>query len=344
MNTLIWSGIFFCISQSAMFSGLNLACFSISRLRLEVERRSGNKGAVKVLQLRDDANFLLTTILWGNVGINVLLTLLSNQVLAGIGAFLFSTVFITLCGEILPQAYFSRNALRLAGWLSPVLKMYQLLLFPVAKPTAMLLDIWLGREGFQFYREKDIREILSLHMVDETTDIDMVEAIGAMNFLKLDDLAVSEEGEDLDPSSIIPLPMKNGELIFPQFTSRPEDPFLQRIEESGKKWIIVTDENENPYYALDSDNFLREVFFTGAPLNPHHFCHRPIIISDPDTALEKAILQLKVMPERREDDVIDKDVILLWGDVKKVITGADILGRLLRGIVSLSREGFIRPT
>ena len=33
------------------------------------------------------------------------------------------------------------------------------------------------------------------------------------------------------------------------------------------------------------------------------------------------------------DATIDKDIVLLWTDeVKKVITGADLLGRLLRGI------------
>ena len=57
----------------------------------------------------------LATVLWGNVTINVLLTLLSNSVLAGIGAFAFSTIVITLFGEIIPQAYFSRNALRMAA-------------------------------------------------------------------------------------------------------------------------------------------------------------------------------------------------------------------------------------
>jgi len=68
MNTLIWIGIGFCISQSAMFSGLNLAFFSISKLRLEIESKNNNKYALKVARMRKDANFLLTTILWGNVG------------------------------------------------------------------------------------------------------------------------------------------------------------------------------------------------------------------------------------------------------------------------------------
>jgi len=52
MNVIIWLGIIFCISQSAMFSGLNLALFSISRLRLEVEVTGGNKDAIKVLDMR----------------------------------------------------------------------------------------------------------------------------------------------------------------------------------------------------------------------------------------------------------------------------------------------------
>ncbi|MBU1232279.1 MAG: DUF21 domain-containing protein, partial [Proteobacteria bacterium] len=100
-NFLIWLGILFCVSQSALFSGLNLAFFSISRLRLEVESANGSRAASRILAMRNDGNFLLTTILWGNVGINVLLTLLSSSVLAGVMAFLFSTLFITIAGEIL---------------------------------------------------------------------------------------------------------------------------------------------------------------------------------------------------------------------------------------------------
>jgi len=44
-------------------------------------------------------------------------------------------------------------------------------------------------------------------------------------------------------------------------------------------------------------------------------------------------LRLKSHPQRAGRDVIDRDIILVWGkEEKRVITGADILGRLLRGI------------
>src|SRR5210317_601638 len=121
MNELfVWIGIGFCLTQSAMFSGLNLAFFSLTRLRLEIEAESApSAGANRVLAMRKDSNFLLTTILWGNVGINVLLTLLSDSVMAGVIAFIFSTFLITFLGEIIPQAYFSRNALSMASLLYP---------------------------------------------------------------------------------------------------------------------------------------------------------------------------------------------------------------------------------
>ena len=41
--------------------------------------------------------------------------------------------------------------------------------------------------------------------------------------------------------------------------------------------------------------------------------------------------------DSRSDSAIDKDIVLLWTpDDKRVITGADLLGRLLRGIDSTS--------
>src|SRR5438876_9992580 len=95
-SLFIWIGIAFCIIQSAMFSGLNLAIFSVSKLRLEVEAPGGNRDAISLLGLRKDSKLSLSAVLWGNVTINVLLTLLSQSVLAAIGASAFPTFTITL--------------------------------------------------------------------------------------------------------------------------------------------------------------------------------------------------------------------------------------------------------
>jgi hypothetical protein len=48
---------------------------------------------------------------------------------------------------------------------------------------------------------------------------------------------------------------------------------------------------------------------------------------------------MKMKPEHQEDDVIDQDLILVWGQQRRIITGADLLGRLLRGIVTREKIG-----
>ena len=332
VNALVWAGILFCISQSAIFSGLNLALLGISRLRLEVEASAGNPAAVKILALRRDFNFLLTTILWGNVAVNVLLALLSKSVMAGVTAFFFSTFLITFAGEIAPQAYFSRHAMRVGSLLAPLLRIYQIILFPVAKPSAMVLDWWLGEEGIRYFRERDLRAVIRKHIEAEESDVERLEGIGAMNFLALDDVAVTQEGEHVDPDSIISLPAKDGGPVFPEFERRNTDPFLLNINSSGRKWVIIADEHNEPYMVLNANAFLREALFGSGPINPYVYCHRPIIVEDPSTLLGKVLSRLKVYPASAVDDVIDEDMILIWSEEKRVITGADILGRLLRGI------------
>lgn len=330
----IWLAIVFCLTQSAIFSGLNLAIFSLNRLDLEITARNNNDiGIKRVLGLRQNANFTLTTILWGNVAINVLLTLLADSILAGVSAFMFSAVVITFAGEIFPQAYFSRHALMMAVRLAPVLRLYQFLLWPVAWPSGKLLDAWIGPEGIPWLGEQELQQILEQHGRDRTTEISHVEATGAVNFLTLDDLPVNQEGEWLDPKSIFCLPFQAGQPVFPEIGRNTSDPFLKQIAACGKKWIVLIDTENEPRLVANAPALLRAALFGQITFNPIHFCHRPLVVRDPLLPLGQALTHLTVQPEHPEDDVIDKDLILVWYQNKhRIITGSDLLGRLLRRI------------
>ncbi|MDA3822356.1 MAG: DUF21 domain-containing protein [Bacteroidales bacterium] len=335
MNDIfIWIGIAFCISQSAIFSGLNLAFFSLTRLRLEIEAEASPKsGALKVIKMRQDSNFLLTTILWGNVGINVLLTLLSNSVMVGMISFTFSTVIITVFGEIIPQAYFSRNALRMASILAPVLRVYQILLFPVAKPSALLLDAWLGKESVQYFAENNIKLFIKKHIDESTSEIDHLEGTGAINFFSLDDQIAVKEGEAINPESIIKLSSTKKGVIFPDYKNTTDDDFIQKINLSGEKWVIFTDEVGKPRLVLDSDGFIRSELFNKEGEGIDFYCHIPLLVTNSTSNLGEIIIRLKEKSEVNSDLPIDQDVVLIWlDDQKKIITGADIFGRLLKGI------------
>ena len=332
--SLTWLGIVLCISQSAIFSGLNLGVFSVSRLWLETATEAGDSRARQVLDLRRDANFTLVTILLGNVGVNVLLTLLADSVLAGVAAFLFSTVAITLLGEIVPQAYLSRHALRMTAWLAPMLSAYQVLLWPVARPLGRLLDLWVGQEGIQLFREAELGDILRYHAREASSDVSELEATGAINFLALDDLQVGLEGEPISPASILSLPFEGTRPVFPTFEASVADPFLKRLEASSEKWVVITDRTDKPRLVLDADAFLREVLFSRVACSPATYCHRPLVVWDQRQPLGRVLGQFTVNPELPGDDVVDEDLILVWTPPdRRIITGADILGRLLRGIV-----------
>ena len=334
-NEWLWAGIVLCILQSAMFSGLNLAVFSLSQLRLQIDADGGNADAARVLALRKNSNQVLATVVWGNISTNVLLTLLSDSVLTGIAGFLFSAFALTMLGEIIPQAYFSRNALRMVSRLLPFLNFYRFVLYPLAKPTALLLDTWLGIEGVNYMRERDVRSLIARSAVSGG-DISKLEATGARNFLDLDDIPVCDEGELIHAQSIISLPLANRRCILPPFTASPDDPFLRKLDASGMKWIIVTNPQGEPESVLDSHSFLRDALFNQLESNPSTYWHRPIIVRDIKTRLGDIIWKMTVVPERPGDDVIDNDIIVVWAEQRRIITGADLLGRLPRGIATVA--------
>jgi len=123
--------------------------------------------------------------------------------------------------------------------------------------------------------------------------------------------------------------------IFPEFKRTGQDEFLQRIHASEEKWVVFTNKENEPNLVLDADGFLRHAMYDKQLKNPYYYCHRPIVIKNEDAKLGDILRDLKVVQEHADDDVIDQDLILYWTDrEKRIITGADMLGRLMRGIVT----------
>jgi hypothetical protein len=185
-------------------------------------------------------------------------------------------------------------------------------------------------------------------MLSDDADLDHREGLGALNFLVLDDLPIREEGQPVDEASVLELPLALDLPVFPEFLPIVDDPFLQKVQASGRKWVILVDSEATPRLVLDADAFLRETLFLAGTPDPYSFCHRPLVTTRPDEPLGAVIRRLQVEPDSKEDDVIDRDLILLWGEQRRIVTGADLLGRLMRGIVRrragpAPRQARIRP-
>lgn len=122
-------------------------------------------------------------------------------------------------------------------------------------------------------------------------------------------------------------------MIFPPYIIQLTDPFIQKINRSGEKWIIFTDEKNEPRLALDADGFIRSEIVCNSYEGIENYCHSPIVVTDENTNLGNLIKKLKNKTDTHSDQPIETDIVLFWTkDHKRIITGADIFGRLLKGI------------
>jgi hypothetical protein len=107
-------------------------------------------------------------------------------------------------------------------------------------------------------------------------------------------------------------------------------------EYDGKPELIInTTEYLSTLYALNQkqeDGALSEI-------DIYEFCHRPIIVFDSHTTLDDVLGEFVVEANDKNDHVVDRDVVIFWNDEqKRIITGADIFGRLLKGIARREAE------
>ncbi|KAI5613298.1 metal transporter CNNM4 isoform X1 [Silurus asotus] len=145
---------------SGMFSGLNLGLMALDPMELRIVQSCGTdkekKYACKIEPIRREGNYLLCSLLLGNVLVNTTLTILLDDLIgSGIGAVVASTIGIVIFGEIVPQALCSRHGLAVGANTILLTKFFMLVTFPLSYPISKLLDCVLGQEiGTVYNREK----------------------------------------------------------------------------------------------------------------------------------------------------------------------------------------------
>lgn len=159
-----------CLMFSALFSGLNLGLMSLDRTDLKILCNTGTdeeKRYARAIQpVRDHGNYLLCSILLGNVLVNSTFTILLDSLTSGVVAVICSTIAIVIFGEITPQAICSRHGLAVGAKTIIITKAVMLITFPLSYPTSKILDYLLGEEIGNFYNRERLKELVKV-----TTDI-----------------------------------------------------------------------------------------------------------------------------------------------------------------------------
>uniref|UniRef100_A0A493TRT3 Metal transporter n=1 Tax=Anas platyrhynchos platyrhynchos TaxID=8840 RepID=A0A493TRT3_ANAPP len=119
--------------------------------------------ARKIEPIRRKGNYLLCSLLLGNVLVNTTLTILLDDLIgSGIGAVVASTIGIVIFGEIVPQALCSRHGLAVGANTIVVTKFFMLVTFPLSYPISKLLDCILGQEIGTVYNREKLVEMLKV--------------------------------------------------------------------------------------------------------------------------------------------------------------------------------------
>ena len=229
----------------------------------------------------------------------------------------------------MPQATFSRRALKFGAFFAPMIRFYQVLLFPVTRSTAYMLDRILGAEAPSYYSEKDLIALIEEPLSLQTPiDISAEEGRGAIEFLKLDDRLVKSVGQKVLPEQVIKAPFTNGRLLKIEFEARVDDAFLQPLFKCDEELMVLLDQDKKPQLVLAVNLFLKAVFAAQGPVKVRDYCVKPLVVTDPVApvstilkAFTKAAVQEKNLPA----------VALYWqGRTHKIITGDDLLALVLQ--------------
>ena len=215
---------------------------SLDLSELEILKKIGTTKemsfACKIYPLRKRGNFLLCTILLGNVLVNSTSTLILGDILSGVYAALGSTLLIVIFGEIIPQAACSKHGLAVGAYTRYITYFFMIVTCPLSFPISLILDRVLGKEIAAVYNREKIRELMKNVKDMNEEEYNMIS--GALDFnkkkvgdimTKLENVFMLEINQCLNFETIA--------LISEQGYSRI--PFYQEHRENLKGMIHVKD-------------------------------------------------------------------------------------------------------
>ncbi|KAH0555068.1 hypothetical protein KQX54_015063 [Cotesia glomerata] len=155
-----------CLSFSALFSGLNLGLMSMDRTELKILCNTGTEKereyARTIQPVRNYGNYLLCSILFSNVLVNSIFTILLDDLTSGTVTVIGATLAIVIFGEISPQAFCSRHGLCVGAKTILITKITMVITYPLSYPISKFLDYMLGEEIGNVYNRERLKELVKV--------------------------------------------------------------------------------------------------------------------------------------------------------------------------------------
>lgn len=277
--------IFLFLMLSGLFSGLNLGLMALECTELKILEKCGDesekKHAKKIYPIRKRSNYLLCTLLLGNVLVNNSLTLLLDDLTSGLVAIILSTFGIVVFGEIVPQAICSRHGLAIGAKTLWITKIFMVITFPLSFPISKFLDVLLGKEIRTVYNRKRLMEFIRL-----TKDF---------NDLHNDEVDIISGALELSKKTVGDIMTKLNDVFMVPITSVLNFETVSEIMKSGYSRIPVYDGEKENVVALLS---IKDLAFVDPDTETHlktlcEFYNHPIHFVFEDTTLDIMLNEFK---------------------------------------------------
>ncbi|MEP5151580.1 CNNM domain-containing protein, partial [Planktotalea sp.] len=149
LDSAFWitaGSILFLLVLSGFFSGSETALTAASRGKLRAQADKGSRGAQRALDITEDNERLIGSVLLGNNLVNILATSLATALFTrafgdnGVAlATLVMTLLVLIFAEVLPKTYAITNAERAAALVSPVIQLVITVFSPIVNAVRLLV-------------------------------------------------------------------------------------------------------------------------------------------------------------------------------------------------------------
>ncbi len=188
------------ILLAAICSGLNISLISLSPEDIARKAKLGNVHAKRVLPLRANAHLSLASIVLVNVGAATATPLVLDTQINGLLAGVVSTLLLVIFSELAPQALFTKHALKVCSYLSPLMHLMIFITYPLSKPLQLALDRIFGRhdEKRALHTRRELGLLINEHLGDAAeSDLDEDEVEIIKGALQLSEKQVSKIMTDI---------------------------------------------------------------------------------------------------------------------------------------------------
>lgn len=310
---------------SAVTSGLNLGLMSLDMNELAVISSCGDQRersyARTIMPLRKRGNYLLCSLLLGNVMVNSTLTVILEEMTSGIVAVIGSTLAIVVLGEIVPQAMCARQGLAIGARTIYLTYAFMVLTFPLSYPISRLLDYVLGEEKGNVYDRERLMEFIKI--TGHHTQLESDEVAIISGALKLKKIKVDQIMTRIEDVFMLPIDCKLDRET------------IKRIIEKGYSRIPVYefgDRKQIVALILAKDLALLDPDDHTPIANMLMYCKHPLIFIDDDATLDIALNEFKtgkshmaVVQQIYDDGEVDK-----YYEAIGVVTLEDVIEEVLQ--------------